>query len=342
MKNSKEMQTLNESGRSMVEMLGVLAVIGVLSVAGIAGYTAAMKKHRVNEILNEATKRAVLVAAQAMTGKTGEISLGEFTQNTFSGVTFADKANVADNKITLGLSGSALVDICPQLKNATGDDTAIKVTKDDCSELTFNVDMSKGSGNTEPDPCTGVTCTAEGEVCDNGFCVKACTGNNCQWCYSDSNWNRQCKNSTGCQKNSDCVGKSVDGTECASGDCYCAISATQNSNGNENTAYWTSFTGVCARLSANEKNSSQKHSDNVMSWWSAKNFCKAKGSNMVSTTDVCDNSGCTSTPDYYWLQECWCPDPSCTCNDNSHNTFFVLGGYVSGNSRDNPTYAVCK
>ena len=29
----------NESGRSMVEMLGVLAIIGVFSVGGIAGYT---------------------------------------------------------------------------------------------------------------------------------------------------------------------------------------------------------------------------------------------------------------------------------------------------------------
>jgi Tfp pilus assembly protein PilE len=39
----------NESGRSMVEMLGVLAIIGVLSVGGIAGYTMAMKKYKANE-----------------------------------------------------------------------------------------------------------------------------------------------------------------------------------------------------------------------------------------------------------------------------------------------------
>ena len=31
------MKHTNESGRSMVEMLGVLAIIGVLSVGGIAG-----------------------------------------------------------------------------------------------------------------------------------------------------------------------------------------------------------------------------------------------------------------------------------------------------------------
>ena len=40
----------NESGRSMVEMLGVLAVIGVLSVGGISGYKMAMEKMAVNEM----------------------------------------------------------------------------------------------------------------------------------------------------------------------------------------------------------------------------------------------------------------------------------------------------
>ena len=38
----------NESGRSMVEMLGVLAIIGVLSIGGIAGYTMSMDRHRAN------------------------------------------------------------------------------------------------------------------------------------------------------------------------------------------------------------------------------------------------------------------------------------------------------
>ena len=37
-----------QSGRSMVEMLGVLAIIGVLSVGAIAGYSKAMKKHKLN------------------------------------------------------------------------------------------------------------------------------------------------------------------------------------------------------------------------------------------------------------------------------------------------------
>ena len=43
----------NQSGRSMVEMLGVLAIIGVLSIGGIAGYRQAMTAHRANEFLND-------------------------------------------------------------------------------------------------------------------------------------------------------------------------------------------------------------------------------------------------------------------------------------------------
>ena len=47
------MQNLKiESGRSMVEMLGVLAIIGVLSVGGVAGYKSAMQSHIANEINN--------------------------------------------------------------------------------------------------------------------------------------------------------------------------------------------------------------------------------------------------------------------------------------------------
>lgn len=36
----------NQSGRSMIEMLGVLAIIGVLSVGGIAGYSKAMERYK--------------------------------------------------------------------------------------------------------------------------------------------------------------------------------------------------------------------------------------------------------------------------------------------------------
>ena len=69
------MKKTQESGRSMVEMLGVLAIIGVLSVGGIAGYTMAMNRYRANEVIDMANKVASLAFAQnqtsiARTGKT--------------------------------------------------------------------------------------------------------------------------------------------------------------------------------------------------------------------------------------------------------------------------------
>ena len=63
------MKNTNESGRSMVEMLGVLAIIGVLSIGGIAGYTLAMNRYRANEILNAAA--LVAIAATSADGGAG-------------------------------------------------------------------------------------------------------------------------------------------------------------------------------------------------------------------------------------------------------------------------------
>ena len=51
----------SQSGRSMVEMLGVLAIIGVLSIGGIAGYTLSMRKHRANQIVDVMHKYALIV-----------------------------------------------------------------------------------------------------------------------------------------------------------------------------------------------------------------------------------------------------------------------------------------
>ena len=67
---------LSESGRSMVEMLGVLAVIGVLYMTGFAGYRYAINKHRANTILNEINMRWV-VAQQQMTLNI-PVSMSEF------------------------------------------------------------------------------------------------------------------------------------------------------------------------------------------------------------------------------------------------------------------------
>lgn len=49
----KNLYKSEQSGRSMVEMLGVLAIIGVLSVGGIAGYSKAMAKYKTTQSLDQ-------------------------------------------------------------------------------------------------------------------------------------------------------------------------------------------------------------------------------------------------------------------------------------------------
>lgn len=50
---TKIFRNSEESGRSMVEMLGVLAIVGVLSIGGIAGYSKAMAKYKINKTLDQ-------------------------------------------------------------------------------------------------------------------------------------------------------------------------------------------------------------------------------------------------------------------------------------------------
>ena len=54
----------SQSGRSMVEMLGVLAIIGVLSVGGISGYTISMRKHRANGVIDTVSKYGLVAYAE--------------------------------------------------------------------------------------------------------------------------------------------------------------------------------------------------------------------------------------------------------------------------------------
>ena len=46
----------NQSGRSMIEMLGVLAIVGVLSVGGIAGYSKAMEMFKINKTAEQVSQ----------------------------------------------------------------------------------------------------------------------------------------------------------------------------------------------------------------------------------------------------------------------------------------------
>ena len=88
------MKRTNESGRSMVEMLGVLAIIGVLSIGGIAGYSMAMNRYRANEALDMANKFAVVIYSSYHTAS----AMG----NTWSAPTLASSGLIDSGTTTPG------------------------------------------------------------------------------------------------------------------------------------------------------------------------------------------------------------------------------------------------
>ncbi len=71
----------DESGRSMVEMLGVLAIMGLLAIGGIMAYRYAVTKYQANETFNELRRRVVIHSQQSITGTPlSQVEMGETTQ----------------------------------------------------------------------------------------------------------------------------------------------------------------------------------------------------------------------------------------------------------------------
>ncbi|MDO4162561.1 MAG: hypothetical protein Q4D80_06145 [Pseudomonadota bacterium] len=121
------MNLKNQTGRSMIEMLGVLAITGVLSVGGLAGYSKAMIKFKTNKTIDEiitiATNIQTLFANQKTyegtavgCGNNGtEICKDEFNTNKNSDLEFLKNAGVfpedmiVDNKLINPFNGNVWI-----------------------------------------------------------------------------------------------------------------------------------------------------------------------------------------------------------------------------------------
>ncbi len=157
----KKMQNLiktNETGRSMVEMLGVLAIIGVLSVAGVAGYKAAVRKSLANNLLNQASMRATDVATKIGSGNLDALDSDSFAGNLGGGVTMSSAVkgpdgytdyDESDEQFTLTMEGVD-EELCQQMQSMAGGSRSV-VREVECVNnedgdlvaiLTFNKDLS--------------------------------------------------------------------------------------------------------------------------------------------------------------------------------------------------------
>ena len=241
------MKKEKESGRSMVEMLGVLAIIGVLSVGGIAGYTTAMNKHRANQILNGASVRAIVVSTQIQRGSETP-TLGEFTDNEVGGARFGtgvQNANgtadwtTTDKRFSLTLTG---VDekICDQMKATVGQNSIIREINEGCTTITYNNDLSTTTSMTDHKDST--SCESAGGVWDEATKTCGCpgryTGSNCEVAPTSCPSGTTTTESGKCQychkyDESQCIECTVEQEGiCVDEGCYCYNSKTQNAECN--------------------------------------------------------------------------------------------------------------
>ena len=132
-----------QTGRSMVEMLGVLAIIGVLSVGGIAGYTSAMNKHRANDTVQRIMRRAVIISSQKQLGQTATLS--GFNENDGAyAITLSAGEEASDPTFTLE-AANVPEDVCQKLLALTWPSAALSPTNCGTTQdmsFTFKNDLS--------------------------------------------------------------------------------------------------------------------------------------------------------------------------------------------------------
>ena len=103
----KKFYEAEQSGRSMVEMLGVLAIIGVLSVGGISGYSKAMAKYKINQCLDQVSMLMINIRSVFANQTTFADAT---TANIIAlGIPSADMLNAAGNGMVNPFNGAIVV-----------------------------------------------------------------------------------------------------------------------------------------------------------------------------------------------------------------------------------------
>ncbi|MBO5284782.1 MAG: type II secretion system protein [Alphaproteobacteria bacterium] len=123
------MMRTNESGRSMIEMLGVLAIVGVLSVGGIAGYSKAMAKFKTNKLIDQVNMLSTNIRTMYS------------SQRTYKGLVngLAAKVGIAPAEMydAQNLAGVAASSANFALSNAFGGKVVIKAAKTNTDEDSY-------------------------------------------------------------------------------------------------------------------------------------------------------------------------------------------------------------
>ena len=204
------LRTFAQTGRSMIEMLGVLAIIGVLTIGGLMGYRYAMNKHKANTILNDVS---LAMADLTVLDPDGDaITRRAVAFRPDSGLAMESERTADGNNIVY-VSGVAKA-VCQILIQIQPTDAYEHIYDGDLNALTTCADtqaMAFGSKETAEGPdtpeCQNDSDCGANQVCQGGRCVdKPAPSDPCK--------NVECFNGGTCNEGScDCV-NGYTGTSC--------------------------------------------------------------------------------------------------------------------------------
>ena len=280
-------------GRSMIEMLGVLAIIGVLSIGGIVLYRRAVNNHQANVILDDVNRFAFVILERSGLALGKVIPNGDFVE---SGIyQLEGYQDVEPNQFSITVK-NVPKGVCEALLPKAIIEYKVRVnpTANEKGKLydTLNTDL----------------------CLDNNFIV---------FYFGDTTGVCNVPDDDGptpCTQNSDCCG----------GD-FCFFEKPRGCYDNDERIgickEWSSFFYRTATTETNGEIKEWTVGNAVMPWYSAQNWCAAKGLSMINRESIgCKDvtGSCASDIvkaikslnlwyDYFWLERV----------DNSCNSFSV-------------------
>jgi len=150
-----------DSGRSMVEMLGVLAIMGLLSIGAIRGIQSALISHKVNDILAALNRRAVVWLGNKNLGQTFEQFANDELGYTWS--------NPKDNGSYIELHVSGIDSrVCAKL--STQPANPLISVNPNCTLFMLSTEPNSRAGcNTSVCMCSNGGVFCNGTCCEKGY-----------------------------------------------------------------------------------------------------------------------------------------------------------------------------
>ena len=285
-----------QTGRSMIEMLGVLAIIGVLSIGGLLGYRRAVNNHQANTILDDANRLAFVILESNQAFQTNDFMDEDFIDSVpYTGTYILDAFMAAGGQFGIVVT-NVPKGVCESLVPKAAVEYKVRVMPG--SEERYSVPQMSNIG-TIYDSFHKDICGAENDIV-------LYFGDTSAQCNKPDEGETHVK----CLSNAECCGTH-----------FCAFENPSGAYDREKGD------GLCIKLSDFSDVETATMSDGhtwtrstaPMTWWSAQNWCAALRKRPATRADlnctdidnaVCDSSVMKAIHDewisydlWHWLEE---------------------------------------